>query len=442
MVLVYADRISNRLEYTAKLIFNDILNTGVRFTDNVIVFRQSDTPGINYSGTRFGNEIFIRAGDFLFKETLEMPEISPVEYDGITGFFATSDDSVLPFDPFASAFLAVSRMEEYSGGPVDSHGRYLPENSFLFRHGLLEKAIVNRWADVLAIKIREKYRHFTYSHSPFRFLTTIDVDNTFAYLGKGFARSAGALLKYIAERDWENFVKRLKVLSGRATDPYDTFGYLTQFFRGNEKKVKFFFHLGDLGKYDRQVSWENQRFREIIRNISDRFTTGIHPSYRSSIYHTPEIIMKEKKRLSEIIREEVSISRQHYLLLSFPQTYRKLISSRISEDYSMGYPGMAGFRAGTCTPFYFYDLGKEEATSLKIIPFIAMDVTLRQYLGLSPGEASEKIELLMNEVKSAGGLFCTIWHNESLHNEEPWIGYREVFENMNQLGFYYAGTNE
>jgi hypothetical protein len=153
-------------------------------------------------------------------------------------------------------------------------------------------------------------------------------------------------------------------------------------------------------------------------------------------------MMKEKKRLSEIIREEVTISRQHFLLLSFPQTYRNLISSGISEDYSMGYPGIAGFRAGTCTPFYFYDLIKEEATSLKIIPFMAMDVTLRQYLGLSPEDASEKIEMLMNEVKSAGGLFCSIWHNESLHDSGNWKGYREVFENMNQLGFDYAGTND
>jgi hypothetical protein len=442
MVLIYADRISNRLEYTAKLIFNDILNTGVRFTDNVIVFRQSDAPGINYSATRFGNELFIRAGDFLFGESVEMPEISPVDYDGITGFFPASDDSVLPFDPFASAFLAVSRMEEYSEGPVDSHGRFLPENSFLVRHGLLEKAIVNRWADCLAIKIRERYRHFTYSHSPFRFLTTIDVDNTFAYLGKGIVRSTGALLKCMAGRDWENFGKRLKVLWGRENDPYDTFGYLTQYFRGNEKQVKFFFHVGDIGKYDRQVSWKNRRFQDIIRNISGRFTTGIHPSYRSSKHHSPKIMMKEKKRLSEIIREEVTISRQHFLLLSFPQTYRNLISSGISEDYSMGYPGIAGFRAGTCTPFYFYDLIKEEATSLKIIPFMAMDVTLRQYLGLSPEDASEKIEMLMNEVKSAGGLFCSIWHNESLHDSGNWKGYREVFENMNQLGFDYAGTND
>jgi len=442
MVLIYADRISNRLEYIAKLIFNDILNTGVRFTDNVIVFRQSDIPRINYSSTRFGNELFIKAGDFLFGKSIEIPEILPVEYEGIMGFFATSDDSLLPFDPFASAFLAVSRIEEYSEGPVDSHGRFLPENSFLYRHGLLEKAVVNRWADCLAMKIRERYRHFTYSQSPFRFLTTIDVDNTFAYLGKGFVRSAGAFVKCLATRDREAFGKRLKVLSGRETDPYDTFGYLTHFFKGHEKEVKFFFHIGDPGKYDRQVSWKNRRFREIIRNISGRFTTGVHPSCRSSKHSTPGIIMKEKQRLEEIVGEEVTISRQHYLLLNFPQTYRNLISSGISEDYSMGYPGMVGFRAGICTPYYFYDLLKEEATSLKVVPFMAMDVTLRQYLSLSPLEASLKIEKLMNEVKSTGGLFCTIWHNESLHDGAPWKGYREVFENMNQLGFYYAGTND
>lgn len=104
----------------------------------------------------------------------------------------------------------------------------------------------------------------------------------------------------------------------------------------------------------------------------------------------------------------------------------------------MGYASQSGFRAGICTPYYFYDLKKETATNLKIIPFQVMDVTLRDYLGLKPGEAIRKIEQLMEEVKNVGGIFVSIWHNETVNDSGHWEGYREVFEKMNQKGFEWA----
>jgi hypothetical protein len=64
-----------------------------------------------------------------------------------------------------------------------------------------------------------------------------------------------------------------------------------------------------------------------------------------------------------------------------------------------------------------------------------MDVTLRDYMKLSPEEAAREIELLMQEVKQVNGTFMSIWHNETLTDTGAWEGYREVFEKMNQLGF-------
>jgi hypothetical protein len=67
-----------------------------------------------------------------------------------------------------------------------------------------------------------------------------------------------------------------------------------------------------------------------------------------------------------------------------------------------------------------------------------MDVTLLDYLNLNPEMAWKEIELLMNEVKNAGGTFVSIWHNESLNNHGKWKGYRDVFEKMNQAGFSWS----
>ena len=104
----------------------------------------------------------------------------------------------------------------------------------------------------------------------------------------------------------------------------------------------------------------------------------------------------------------------------------------------MGYPSQTGFRAGICTPFYFYDLEKDSVTNLKIIPFQVMDVTLLDYMKLTPEKASKEIDRLMAEVKNVGGTFASIWHNETINDLGLWKGFSEVYEKMNKTGFEWA----
>ena len=106
----------------------------------------------------------------------------------------------------------------------------------------------------------------------------------------------------------------------------------------------------------------------------------------------------------------------------------------------MGYASNSGFRAGICTPYYFYDLKKETTTNLKIVPFQVMDVTLRDYMGLAPNEAIKEVEQIMEEVRNVNGTFVSIWHNETVTDLGHWKGYRKVFEKMNSKGFDW--TNE
>jgi hypothetical protein len=60
------------------------------------------------------------------------------------------------------------------------------------------------------------------------------------------------------------------------------------------------------------------------------------------------------------------------------------LEAGITEEYSMAFPEAPGFRAGTCKPFYFYDLKNEKVTDLKIFPVTCMDATFVYYLKQSP----------------------------------------------------------
>jgi hypothetical protein len=227
-------------------------------------------------------------------------------------------------------------------------------------------------------------------------------------------------------------------LSGKAVDPYDTYDYLDSVFKRNEEKVIFFFLLGDYAKFDKNVSHENKSFQKLIQKISQKYDIGIHPSFAGFIHGCHGKVIREGGRLKKITGKEISKSRQHYLNLKFPKTYQNLVKAGIREDYTMGFADSTGFRAGICTPFNFYDLQNEAITNLLIVPFQLMDGTLLHYLALSPKEAINETELLMKEVRKVGGIFVSIWHNETVNDLDEWKGYREVFEKMNQLGFQWA----
>jgi hypothetical protein len=146
----------------------------------------------------------------------------------------------------------------------------------------------------------------------------------------------------------------------------------------------------------------------------------------------------EIQRLNQITSKPVTKNRQHFLALNLPHTYQALIRKQITDDYSMGYADIAGFRAGTARVFNWFDLTTNDTTSLRVHPFTYMDGTLHEYLKLSPEEAMKKIKTLYQEVCQNGGQFSYIWHNETIGDYAHWKGWKEVFSytiNLNQTDF-------
>jgi hypothetical protein len=162
--------------------------------------------------------------------------------------------------------------------------------------------------------------------------------------------------------------------------------------------------------------------------MGDYASVGIHPSY-NTIEH-PALLKKEIRNLRTVLNKDITSSRQHFLRIVLPSTYRNLIEHDITDDYSMGYAALPGFRAGICTPFNFYDLDLEMETKLRIHPFAVMDGTLNDYLGLTPADAIDEIKSLIREVKKVDGTFISLWHNESLSEKKRWKGWKRVYEQL------------
>lgn len=438
MILFYSDRLNRRIEYIARLIFTDILKTDIRFTDQIGEFFDCDSPKINYSPERFSNELFIKPNRFLFYKSLTKPVINPVWYNGEKYFFESSEESDIPFDPFAAAFYLVTRYEEYLESGSDRFNRYPADKSILSVYDLLKKPVVNIWARIVAGKLKEKFPEFDFPKPKFKYISTIDIDNAWSYAHKGFFRASGALLRSLLHFNFYEFFERMLVYGRIIRDPFFTYPFLDEVFDGNEENVIFFFPVGDYSKYDKNISWKNKYLQKLMRQTAKKYSVGIHPSFVSEDASGKGVLPVEISRFSKIIGKKPEKSRQHFIRLTLPNTYLRLIANDVREDYTMGYASHIGFRAGICTPYYFYDLNEDHETSFKVFPFQIMDVTLRFYLNMEPQKATEEIGNLMQEVKNAGGTFISIWHNESLTDRGKWKGYKEVFYNMNKTGFEWA----
>lgn len=436
MLLIFAETITPRLEYISGFIFGQILQSPILITDDISEFNQSALPKLNYSHTQTESGINLRPASILFEEGLMVGKPEVFLYRGANVFFASPGDSILPFDPLAASFYLVSRIEEYTETERTKYNCFPATKSILSENGLLRKPVVNIWARMLADKISEHYPEFKTAQPRFNYISTIDIDNAWAFSNKGFVRNSGALVKDIFLGRGERIAQRIQSWFYPETDPYNTYALIDSVIGRNAANTRFFFLLGNRKKYDKNISFRNRHFRQLIKGLAEKYPAGIHPSYHSGT--EPEVVAKEISRLEKITGEKITASRQHFLRIFFPKTYQNLAALGIEEDYSMGYSSDLGFRAGTATPFFFYDLEKEQQTKLRIFPFQVMDVTLGDYMRLTPGQAKAEIETLINEVARTGGTFVSVWHNETLTDSGQWKGFRDVFRFVNEKGFALA----
>lgn len=428
MLLIYTHKITHRNKYIFNLIFKDMIGIDFTLTTDVEEFKRYDGAKLSYTHNPIADELFFISRHLLFETGINEQNISVFEYDTHKVFFATGKASALPFDIFSASFYLVSRYEEYLPHIRDIHDRFDAKDSVAFVNGFLEKPVVNTWALLIKGLIQKKYPNLFFPETKFEFISTLDIDNAYAYREKGFTRSVGGYLKSISEGNFSDIAERTRVLMGTEKDPYDTYDFQLEILKKYKFKSIYFFLLGDYGPNDKNLPIESIKFQSLIKMLADYAQVGIHPSYGSN--SSKSQLKKEINRLSYVLHRDVTKSRQHFLKLTMPETYRNLIDLDITDDYTMGYAFQVGFRASICTPFNFYDLDTELETKLKIHPFAVMEGTLKYHMKLRPSEGLEKIKSLIDEVRAVNGVFISLWHNDTVNDRKIWKGWKAVYEAM------------
>jgi len=426
-ILLYAERDSPRWRYAVDVLLHHILGYSYRLTFDREEARVWVGPLLVYGvdPMAFETGIRVRAVDLLHRKGVQPIDEDPAYWGDLPVFFKTHRIYDVPFDVFAATFYLLSRYEEYLPHSTDAHGRPDPNATLRGREGWLNKALVDRYALRLAALLRQHWPHLPEPCRRYCFVPTIDIDQMYAYRHKPPIRLLlGGMRDLLAGR-FRDVHQRLGVVFGAQPDPFDTYSLLHHWHRATGAKPMFFVQMGNYGGHDKAHPPAGRAFRAVVKQLQSEGVVGIHPSYRSN--EQAKLLVLELKRLESHLGDPVRHSRQHFLRMQLPQTLRNLGELGIQHDYTMGYAAETGFRSGTATPHPFYDLSSECVLPITVHPTCVMDVTLMQYLRLTPELALDRIRVLVDEVRAVGGHMITLWHNSSLSGHGPWLGWEDVY---------------
>lgn len=410
MLLIYTHKITPRFSYIMKQIFTRILGIDVSFTITVEDFIKHSGPKITYTKQPLQNEFFVRNNDLLFEQGINDLKIKIEEWDGTPCFFRAGEGSTIPFDIFSASFYLLSRYEEYLPHIKDVYGRFPPTESLAYKQNFLRIPVVDIWAFKLLDALKARFKNLTYQKRDYNYTSIIDVTTSHCFAYRGLVRGLAGFILDIGTFRLGRAFQRVVVGLGLKKDPYDNFDELIAMHKTCEVKSMFFFQFAEYSTYDKNVSINNNKFRYLIKSVADYSIVSLAASYGSS--GNIDLLLDEKKQLSGVVNRSIDYSRLRYNKVTVPVTYRNLVSAEFTNDYTMGYTHEVGFRAGTCTPFFFYDIPLELQLSIKIHSFAAHDYALKKLQ--NKVDILTVLNTLSQHVKDVQGEFITIFSNELL----------------------------
>ena len=213
------------------------------------------------------------------------------------------------------------------------------------------------------------------------------------------------------------------------TDPYfKGIKYLCTKSKENNLKSNFYFITRNQHKLDNLYNLNSKEIsfaKEIIKNFN--FDTEMHGAYQS--HKIFDFFQQDCATFEEFFLKKPLGVRQHYLSYHLDFTGDIHEKNNFLYDSSIAFPDMIGFRRATCLPYFPYNFLTNMTSSVLQIPLTIMDVTLKNYLKLSPQESINKCSELLNTVANCHGVFTFLWHPGNCSDEwNSWL--EQVYEPM------------
>ena len=387
-----------------------------------------------------------------------MPSLPLQEIEGIPFLYGTPtiekiENTIICYaDLIASTYFLISRYEEYINPTSnrDIHGRYIGKQSIPAKANFIHRPIIEEYGQLLRKLLssnlsdtsklspkadkpdsyNQRYLHPIPQQINHIYLTH-DVDSITNY------RRLRGLIGGVLRREKINTI--LKSLININNDPAYTFPWILSQDNQLPQATQIYFikatrQPSDLDRPSYNLIGKN--FKHLIKEIlksSPNTIFGLHASYKSGT--TPDIIPDEQRLLQYAIEnQQVTTARHHYLRSLQPEDMEYLIDAHITDDYTMGYADIAGFRLGTCRAVRFINPKTKRLTPLTLHPLTVMDCTLThdKYMGLSYEASLQYAKNLISETKKYNGDLCLLWHNTIFTEKDHKNLYSQLIQILQQ----------
>jgi hypothetical protein len=328
------------------------------------------------------------------------------------------DTFVVYADIIASAYFLLTRYEEIRRREVrDEHGRFPGKESLPYRAGFIHRPVVDEYGKLLRGWLREAGVSIPEPAPRIRKIwLTHDIDAPF------YCRSLrNAVRETVKGKGLKSALRLLK--QPLEEDPYYTFPWLMEqddkvIGQLGRKRSNALYFIKAGGKSVQDKPHYNLRTPDgtsLLRLLQSRHAVlGLHSSYDAG--KNPLFIEKERELLGKASRQKIRHNRHHYLAGREPEDLILLERAGITDDFTMGYPDVAGFRLGTSRPVHWINPANKHVSSLILHPLTVMDVALSEtkYMNLSYKEAFNYCLCLINRTEQANGEVVMLWHNDTV----------------------------
>lgn len=388
---------------------NELLAEKVGYTNDPSLFSQF-------------NVVIVRSKFFdedVYGTQKSEPQLPLKEISGTPFLFGDSiieqqgKTKIIYADIIASTFYLISRYEEmiHPLDMRDSHGRFQGKLSISFRAGFLHRPIVDEYSRLLLNWLSESNKVTFPLEKIDKVYLTHDIDCIAYYRNlRGFL---GGVKRNLLNR--EGLKQVFKSLNKLTKDPAYTFNWMLEEDNSVPQAKKLYFIKSPIQKHrcdNPSYSLSGKDFQQLISLLKDNgCSLGLHTSYFSG--ENCSIISKEKEQLEKVLNTTITKNRWHFLRTLCPTDFEHISESGITDDFSMGYADISGFRLGTSRCVNWINPSNFNVTSLRLHPLIAMDCTFSNsyYMNLTEEQAFNYILGLLSQVKKHNGEAVLLWHN-------------------------------
>lgn len=373
---------------------------------------------------------FFEAGVYMTQDS--MPNLPLKEIEGVPLLFGDETiihkdkQLIIKADIIASAFFLITRYEEcLNRKDRDKHGRFIGSKSLPYRAGFLMRPIVDEYGRILRKWIRETGIQVTEPPNMFRNIyLTHDVDSIWQWdnLYRALLKFGKKIIKRETDiceslRAWYDYEKYDKIYTFPWMIEMDQ--KVANCFKEDKVFSVYFIKSGGDSAYDVPYYKKIYRLKRLVGLLQRSGAIfGLHSSYSAG--EEPEKIREEKKELENILEGSINWNRHHYLRSKEPEDMDELILAGITDDFTMGYADVAGFRLGTSRAVKWINPFTRRLTELTLHPLTVMEGTLDSphYMNLSEKDAYKTISELMECVREHNGEAILLWHNSSVAEYE------------------------